>query len=191
MKILVTAFEPFGGRSYNPSAALLDLLPQTGDLEKLLLPVSYEGAARRLSEAIGKARPDAAVLTGLAGGRTEVCLEYAALNIKDGGGLPDNDGERAGGESVVPGAPNALFTALDLASAVQRVRGVGVPCRVSYHAGTYVCNSIYFHLLSSGVPGVFIHIPDDLRSRPRDDAPYLPLDDSLRAVTEFLSFLRG
>ena len=189
-KLLITAFEPFGGGAYNPSSALLCLLPEDAEIIKRVLPTSYRGGERALKDALEKERPDAAILTGVAGGRREISLEFCALNIKDAP-IPDNDNERACGQSVSPGAPNALFTNLDLGRAAELVRGAGVPCAVSYHAGTYVCNSTYYHLLLSGTPGFFVHIPDDERSRPHEGAPFLPLSEDLRAMEILIGFLKN
>ena len=190
MKILVTAFEPFGGKGYNPSRAMVEGLHYPADTEICILPTSYAGAAKKLNEQIDRVKPDCAVLTGVASGRREVCLEFCALNIKDAA-IPDNDGEKASGQCVIPGKDNALFTTLDLCVPARQIREAGIPCRVSYHAGTFVCNSTYYHLLSRGIPGVFMHIPDDERSRPDENAPYHTLEDSRRALTILLSVLRG
>ncbi len=187
-KILITAFEPFGGRGYNPTEKLLGMLPDEG-IEKLLLPTSYSRAPEMLKSAVKELSPSAVICTGLASGRSAVSLEFAALNIKDAD-IPDNDGETASGQSVIAGAPNALFTKLDLGPYSKEIRGAGIPCRVSYHAGTYVCNCVYYHLLSTGTPGVFIHIPDDETSAPSDSAPRLPLEDSARAVSIVISELK-
>ena len=186
--ILITAFDPFGGREYNPTERLLDLLPDEG-IKKLLLPTSYSCAPELLRAAVKELSPAAVVCTGLASGRSAISLEFAALNIKDAD-VPDNDGERASGQSVIPDAPNALFTGLDLGPLARIIRDSGVPCRVSYHAGTFVCNCVYYHLLSLGVPGVFIHIPDDETSAPSPGAHQLPLEDSAKAVLIFVEELR-
>ena len=107
--ILITAFDPFGGREYNPTERLLDLLPDEG-IKKLLLPTSYSRAPETLRSAVKETSPSAVICLGLASGRSAISLEFAALNIKDSDVCCDNDGERASGESVIPGAPNALFT---------------------------------------------------------------------------------
>ena len=188
-KLLITAFEPFGGKGYNSSGAMLDAIKEDEFTAKRLLPTSYAGAARVLKTALEEEKPDAVILTGQASGRTEVCLEFCALNVKNAG-IADNDGEIANGESVVSGAQNALFTTLDLTSFAKQIKAVGIPCRVSYHAGTFVCNSSYYHLLLSGVPGVFVHIPDDERSKPDDKALFLPLESSVTALETLIQVLR-
>ncbi len=186
--ILITAFDPFGGREYNPTERLLGLLPDDG-IEKLPLPTSYSRAPELLRTAVKELSPAAAICLGLASGRTAISLEFAALNIKDAD-VGDNDGERASGQSVIPGAPNALFSDLDLGPFARVIRDAGISCRVSYHAGTFVCNCVYYHLLSLGVPGVFIHIPDDETSAQSPGAPRLLLEDSARAVSVFTRELR-
>ena len=187
--ILLTAFDSFGGRNYNPTEKLLGMLPDDG-IKKLLLPTSYSRAPEMLRPAVKELSPAAVICTGLASGRSAISLEFAALNIRDSDVLCDNDGERASGESVIPGAPNALFTQLDLAPYASAIRVSGVPCRVSYHAGTFVCNCVYYHLLSLGAKGVFIHIPDDEVSAPSADVPQIRLADSARAVSIFIEELK-
>ena len=146
--ILITAFDSFGGRNYNPTEKLLGMLPNEG-IKKLLLPTSYSRAPELLRAAVKELFPAAVICLGLASGRSVISLEFAALNIKDSDVCCDNDGELASGQSVIPGAPNALFTGLDLGPYARIIRDAGVPCRVSYHAGTFVCNCVYYHLLSS------------------------------------------
>ena len=188
-RILMTAFEPFGGKGCNPTEKLLETIPDDG-VEKLLLPTSYSRAPMLLRDAVERLSPAAVVCTGLASGRSCVSLEFAALNIKDAD-IPDNDGEASSGQSVIPGAPNALFTKLDLGPVSGILREAGIPSRVSYHAGTYVCNCVYYHLLSLGVPGVFIHIPDDETSVPSEGSPFLPIADSARAVSIFIEEMKN
>ena len=187
--ILITAFDSFGGRNYNPTEKLLGMLPNEG-IKKLLLPTSYSRAPELLRAAVKELFPAAVICLGLASGRSVISLEFAALNIKDSDVCCDNDGELASGQSVIPGAPNALFTGLDLGPYARIIRDAGVPCRVSYHAGTFVCNCVYYHLLSLGVPGVFIHIPDDGTSAPSSGAPQLSIEDSAKAVSIFTEELR-
>ncbi|HHH31339.1 MAG TPA: hypothetical protein ENK57_23740 [Polyangiaceae bacterium] len=35
----------------------------------------------------------------------------------------------------------------------------------SEHAGGYVCNELYYRLLHTGRPSLFIHVPDDIDPR--------------------------
>ena len=187
--ILVTAFDPFGGRDYNPAQRMLGLLPDDG-IKKLILPTSFSRAPETLRSAVREISPAAVVCTGLASGREGVTLEYSALNVKDSGRICDNDGVAASGERVIPDGENALFTTLDVGGLSRAVSERGIPCRVSYHAGTFVCNCVYYHLLSLGVPGVFIHIPDDEISAPSDTAPRLLLKDSAAVVSTVIEEIK-
>ena len=99
MKILVTAFGPFGNMLRNPSQTMLEAIDDA-EIVKKVLPTSYTGAAEELRKAIQFVQPDFAVLTGVASGRSEVCLEFCALNIKDAS-CPDNDGELASGRAEI------------------------------------------------------------------------------------------
>ena len=188
-KILVSAFGPFGSEGYNPSEKLLGNL--SGDIIKIILPVTYSGAAERLKSAISEHHPDFVICLGLAGGRSEVCLEACALNVMDAS-IPDNAGYLACGEPFVPGSENARFTSLPLRNILSKVKAAGIPCRISYHAGTYVCNSTYYTLLESGTPGCFIHIPYDEKSveGKRGDTPFIKLSDSALAVSTVIDFLK-
>ena len=188
--VLVTAFEPFGGGAHNPSAAVLERLRERTGLYRLLLPVSFERAASELKEVLCRLAPDRVILTGLAGGRDAVCLEACALNVKDAR-IPDNDGEMPSGERLAGDGQNALFSALDLKRLLDRVRQTGVPARISYHAGTFVCNSTYYALLRETGNGLFVHLPDDEISVPgTPGAPFLRLEDSQKAVESLIDALR-
>ena len=59
MKILVTAFEPFGGDAVNPTMEALSRLAPREGLFKLVLPVTFAGAGERVARAIEELRPDA------------------------------------------------------------------------------------------------------------------------------------
>ena len=65
MKILVTAFEPFGGSARNSSLDTLRSLPDFiggAEIVKAVLPVEYVGAARALEAKLGEETDLSAVL---------------------------------------------------------------------------------------------------------------------------------
>ena len=69
MKILVTAFEPFGGETLNASQEALRLAGATAgaDIVKLILPVMFGESARLLEAAVQREAPDAVLCLGEAG----------------------------------------------------------------------------------------------------------------------------
>ena len=80
-KILITAFEPFGGSAVNTSAAVLEKLPEEiggAGVEKALLPVVFGKAAEKALTC----KADCIFLLGEAGGRTAVTPERRGRNRK-------------------------------------------------------------------------------------------------------------
>ena len=65
--LLITAFEPFGGESENPSALALGLLPETIGgirLEKRLLEVTFLGAKDAVCRHVDEIKPDMPYASG-------------------------------------------------------------------------------------------------------------------------------
>ncbi len=161
MKILLTAFEPFGGERVNP--ALEAVTRVTGDgVIKLYLPVEYETAAKLTREKISECKPDAVVCVGQAGGRKGVTPESCARNMRSSAS-PDNAGRLCRSEPVVPGAPETLCSTFDAAGMTEYLKAKGFPAYVSGSAGTYVCNDVFYSVLyaleGTDVAAGFIHVP--------------------------------
>ena len=201
MKILLTGFEPFGGDATNPSWEAVSRLPDTvGGCEIVTrrMPVEYDAVAPLLRKAMNEEQPDAVICVGQAGGRTCLTPEMVAINLNDAG-IPDNAGVSHGGEPIVAGAPAAYFTTLPVKRMAAAANAAGVPASVSYTAGTYVCNNIFYHLMHtlaeehSAALGGFIHIPFStdqaaLRTGARPASLPLPLmADGLAAMLEALA----
>lgn len=212
MKILVTAFEAFGGDDINPTREVLNLLPdeisclseeddcnfnlnrhgQNNNVKiiKRVLPVSYDRSANQLVGLLTELEPDFVLCLGFAASRDAVTPEAAALNVKSSS-RPDNDGVIENGTPVILRGENAYFTSLDVKALCERISSIGIPCRVSYHAGTYVCNSTYYTLLAHHPRACFIHLPnDELSVKCRaENTPYLLRRDMLNAVMEAIRFI--
>ena len=166
-QVLITCFEPFGGRSSNASSEAVSLLPPTVgpfELHKLCLPVAFRNAVDRAIAAIDELSPAAVVCVGEAAGRTAITPEKVALNLRTAR-IPDNAGFQPIDEPVVEGGENALFSTLPVRKMTEAISAAGIPAEVSYTAGTYVCNDLFYlvldHLKGSGVPAGFIHVPAD------------------------------
>ena len=103
--VIVTGFGPFRGLDYNPSEALLRLLPKRlgdAEIETFVLPVSSRGVRNHLQE-LYRREPKVLIHTGLALGRTAVCIERLAMNLLDFE-VPDNEGEVWTDERIVKDA---------------------------------------------------------------------------------------
>lgn len=157
-RILITAFEPFGGKDENASAAVLERLPEAFcgfTAEKALLPVVFGKAAEK---ALGRPA-DYVFLLGEAGGRGTVTPEIRAVNLRDAR-IPDNEGNQPAMEAIRPDGPAEYRTVFPVEEIVRRMKGEGYGIDVSEDAGKYVCNETYY-LAGTGspVPVVFVHVP--------------------------------
>lgn len=156
MNILLTAFEPFGGRSSNVSHQMMQALPHIEGLTKMVLPVSFRRAPAMAVEAVERVKPDLVISLGEAPSRAAVCIERVALNLMHTR-TADNDGFSPRQQSIVPGGPDGIFTPVDVDALAAQL-----DCTVSNSAGLYVCNTLYYTLLHRyrhSIPSVFVHFP--------------------------------
>lgn len=186
-RVLMTAFEPFGGERVNPSQLAVERLVGAGmpavDLRSAYLPVVYYDARDALRAAIEEHAPDLVVCVGQAGGRYGITPEKIAVNRNDTA-LPDNAGQAPVDEPIVADGPAGYFTGLPVAEIVAGLRAASIPSEVSWTAGAYVCNHVFYslmHLIATERPqvqGGFVHVPyahEQVLSRP-DPQPSLALD---------------
>ena len=158
--ILITAFEPFGGKRVNASAAALREIPdRISDhaVRKTVLPVVFGKA--------GKIAVDAATdcafifLLGEAD-RTVVTPETTAKNIRSARIL-DNEGNQPRDEVIAPGAPD-YHTTVPVKEIVEQMKREGYEIEVSDDAGSFVCNDTFYLVgTNTSVPVVFIHAPEN------------------------------
>ena len=166
MKLLLTAFDPFGGEKVNPAQKAVSLVGKVGGIEivKLTVPTVFRAASRIVIEAIRREKPVAVLCIGQAGGRAAVTPERVAINLMDAR-IPDNSGNQPADESIVPSAPDAYFATLPTRKMVEAIRERGIPAEVSNTAGTFVCNELMYsvlHALKTEFPntiGGFMHVP--------------------------------
>lgn len=94
MKILLTAFDPFGGETVNPAQeALKQIQAPAPDMEliKLVVPTVFGASTQAVHEAMVLHQPDVVLCIGQAGGRTAITVEQIAINLMDAA-IPDNQG---------------------------------------------------------------------------------------------------
>ena len=192
MKILLTAFEPFGGRAHNASAEALSALIQRRDelpgllLESRLLPVEAGRASDELRQALDEIQPDALIALGEAK-RDAICLERLGVNQRHFT-IPDNAGNLIEDQPVDPAGPPSYFTTLPLEQMLEAMQTTGVPVRLSDDAGRYLCNEILYTALryaeTHDGPGYvgFIHVPHLPSAATSGDYPTLPTQDIVRAL---------
>ena len=185
--VLLTGFEPFGGDVANPSGEAVHRVASRWEGPELLvtavLPVTFTGAAARLRGLLAEHRPDVVIAAGLAGGRAAIGVERVAVNLVDAR-IPDNDGEQPIDVPSVPGAAPAHFATLPVKEITRRIAADGIPAEVSYSAGTFVCNHVFFTALEAAASGTragFVHVPWSAEHAP-PTAVTLPIADIARAL---------
>ncbi|MDP6582119.1 MAG: hypothetical protein QF681_15805 [Vicinamibacterales bacterium] len=166
MRLLLTGFEPFSREAVNPSGEIVRLLaaePAEGiEFTPMVLPVRGRVSFELLLPALDQGGFDAWLGLGLAGGRPQLSIERAGINV-----LIERDAETSAlnERALVEDGPAAYFSRLPVRELARHITGAGVPAVVSNTAGTYICNEVTYvvqhHLSTSGVemPSGFIHLP--------------------------------
>ena len=191
MKLLLTAFTPFGGESVNPA---LEAVKQVKDkisnldIVKLEVPTVFNKSIKTVIEAMEKEKPDYVLCVGQAGGRVGITPEKVAINIDDAR-IPDNEGNQPIDRTIYSDGENAYFSNLPVKAMVESIKKEGLTSSLSNSAGTYVCNHLMYGVLYhidkiyKGMKGGFIHvpyIPEQTEDKP--DKPSMPLEDIVRGL---------
>ena len=191
MTILITGFEPFGGQSVNPSWEAVSALPErigAYRLEKLRLPVEYGEAARRVLVKARELSPQVILCVGQAGGRDSVTPEVIGINLREAS-IEDNAGAAPAGTPIDPDGPDGIFSTLPVREMAAAIRARGIPSRLSYSAGAYVCNDLLYTLLNhfrgTGTRVGFVHVP----YIPSQGSPSLPQEQLVQALTAAVEVL--
>lgn len=130
-----------------------------------ILPTIYEDAGSRIAELIGALKPVCLLMFGLAAEEPTVRLENVALNINDAEGC-DNSGALRCGNPIAKDGPLALASTAPIAQWRDEIQNCGLSVRISHHAGTFVCNHIYYTALREidqlglNCEAAFIHLPN-------------------------------
>ncbi len=167
-QILLTVFEPFGGRALNASQevarALRPVVFEGAQLEVVELPVERFAAPKIALEAIMSVQPDIVILLGEAGGRAAITPERVAINLDDFP-IPDNAGNQPRETATIEGGPVAYFSTLPLLAIQAALESENLAAAISNTAGTYLCNHLFYrvmhHLAQTDNPAQagFIHLP--------------------------------
>jgi pyroglutamyl-peptidase len=170
-RVLVTAFEPYDRWTENASwLALVELtsqLPTSPQVTTRRYPVDYEQVRKRIESDLAGGY-DFVLHLGQAPGSARIHLEAVGLNVRSG---IDNS---ISAEPLCLDGPMAYRSALPLEEWAQRLNREGIPARVSYHAGTFLCNAAmyYTHHLAAmqglRTRAAFIHVPLDPRQVAND-----------------------
>lgn len=208
MKILITAFDPFGEDVINPALEAVKLVADkigNATVVKQEVPTVFRKSIEVVAEAIRREKPDAVICVGQAGGRFDLTPERVAINVDDAR-IKDNEGNQPIDMPIYENGETAYFSTLPVKAIVQEIRKAGLPSSVSNTAGTFVCNHLFYGLMYyinkefNGIRGGFIHvpfIPEQVVNRPAP-APYMSqidiakgLEAAIRATSENLEDIKA
>ena len=191
MKILLTAFEPFGGDTVNPAQVAVRMVPNEvagAQIVKIDVPVVVGKSIETVRRAMEKEQPDAVLCIGQAGGRIGMTPERVAINIDDAR-IPDNEGNQPIDRPIFADGAPAYFSSLPVKAMVAAIREAGVPASLSNTAGTYVCNHLMYGVLYyiakfwPNMRGGFMHVPflhEQVMNRP--NTPSLSTQDIVTGI---------
>lgn len=192
MKLLLTAFDPFGGDAINPALEAVKLVADKigrFDIVKLEVPTVFRKSIDTVAKAIEEEKPDVVLCIGQAGGRFEITPERVAINVDDAR-IKDNEGNQPIDIKIFEDGENAYFTTLPIKAMVEAIREVDLPAAVSNTAGTFVCNHLMYGVLYTlakkypHIKGGFTHVPfiPAQVARRTPVAPYMALEDIKRGL---------
>ena len=191
MKILITAFEPFGGEKVNPALEAMKLLPDMigkSQILKLELPTIFSKSIEKVWQYIDVHKPDIIISLGQAGGRACISVERVAINVEDAS-IPDNYGNMPLDRPIFEDGENAYFSNLPIKNMVDAIKKAGIPAKISNTAGTYVCNHVMYGVLykihkeNLDMKAGFIHVPympQQVINKP--ESPSMSLENIVKAI---------
>lgn len=191
MKILVTAFGPFGGRTENASSLALRALKSSyPEISTRILPVDAVIAPSRLKQAIRKVRPEALIMLGEAAGSQKIRLETIAWNELDFR-IPDIAGRQFDSRPILTNSPTKRRSTLPIRKLLKDLEAAGHQVTLSDDPGRYLCNQVFYvaldHLApnTTTIPAGFIHLPLE------NDYPTARVADALAHLIRLLGHPLG
>jgi len=168
VKTLLTGFNRFGNGEANPSQLVVENLrvKSAGATDWIaeVLRTEFAEAGRRIVELIREHRPERIICLGFNAAGESIHLERVALNLDDTE-QPDNAGARHAGKRIVEDGPLAYWSTLPIEGMREALLRRGIPAAISNHAGTYVCNHVFYvarhevETLGLDCACGFIHLP--------------------------------
>ncbi|MEM8813146.1 MAG: hypothetical protein AAGF59_11060 [Pseudomonadota bacterium] len=203
MTVLVTGFDPFGGDPFNLSEKVLSALAvsnstsRTPTIDTMIVPTRYGVAASKIIERRKLKSYSTVLMLGQSEGGGPMQIERFAVNAMDSDGA-DNSGIRHAGTPIDVDGPAARQTNVDLRKLQQFLIARSVRFVRSNHAGTFVCNDLYYRILNACAgdepvaTALFVHLPCGpfrMAQEPFDRAAIV--NDFTRDVTILIDGLRA
>ena len=152
-KVLISAFLPFNKKENNYSAEVLNFVSSDKvAIDKIIIDVVYDKCFESVSQN-GLENYDFIIALGEARMRDVLTVEKRAKNISSCS-LADNSGEVKSEEIIDKSFGEYIENKMDF----EKIEGFA---EISFDAGKFVCNNLYFHLLKyDDSRTLFIHVPE-------------------------------
>lgn len=195
MTILLTGFNPFVGIDINPTEAIVEEMrrrvPNSIGLNLVaeVLPTEFAEAGNKIIHLIRQYRPERVLCLGLQEGSDQIRFERVALNLDDAI-IPDNAGFCPIAKTIASDGPVAYWSTLPIEEMYAVLTQSGIPAVISNHAGTYVCNHVFYiacHEIERSRIGCrcgFVHVPQ--ASQPPFGLPLATLMDAIERCLHVL-----
>ncbi|HVR88699.1 MAG TPA: hypothetical protein VHG53_04040 [Candidatus Limnocylindria bacterium] len=193
VRILLTGFEPFGGRGINPSwDAAQQLAGEAAGparIDVLRVPVVWRESVATIVRELEREPAAGLVIGGLAFGRDAINVEAIAHAIGDVPWQSDNldlalSGERFDADES---GPDALLATAPVRAIAAAIDDAGIPAVVSWDGGAYVSNATLYGALryakdrGLALPTTYVHVPATPEMVTGTATASLPLADIIRA----------
>lgn len=193
MTFLLTGFDPFGGDTINPAYEAIKYLPEEingHNIIKKEIPTIFYQSIQVLRDIISEMDPDWVIAVGQAEGRIGFTPEKVAINYSHAR-IPDNAGCRPQNQMIRKEGPVGYFTRLPIHQIVKNCLEASIPASVSYSAGTFVCNHLFYGLMDiiheeyPHIRGGFIHVPAlPEQALKNEKTPFMSLEMITKALEQ-------
>ena len=193
VRILLTGFDPFGGRGINPSwEAAQQLAGEPAGLARidvLRVPVVWRESVATIVRELEREPAVGLVIGGLGFGRDAISVEAIAHAIGDVPWQPDNLEQALSAErsDADESGPDALLATAPVRAMAAAMNAAGIPAVVSWDGGAYVSNATLYGALryakdrGLALPTTYLHVPATPEMVTGTATASLPLAEIVRA----------
>jgi len=131
-------------------------------------------------------------MVGQAAGRMQPELERIGINW-DNSTTADNEGETRLNKKICENGPDGLFSTLPIEKMASACRENGLPCNISYSAGTFVCNHVLYSMLQYTAENQlplkvgFLHLPATMEQALTKKYPFLESHTAAAVIKVLIS----
>lgn len=197
--VVLTGFEPFADFKVNPSWEAAKTFDHkeidSFKVKSFQIPLTYKEIKPTITRIMDTQKPAVIINLGQSY-RALISLEKVAINFADltESSILYNCGTRPKDQTLEPNAPTAYFTTLPIRKILNKLRQNNIPAEISYTAGTFGCNQIFYHTMHKihkdrlDIKAGFIHVPSlptqaaQLQKTRKKVIPSMNLDTTTKAV---------